>query len=175
MNTASHATLSPAAAAICCRGFTLIEALIALVVLSIGLLGLANLQAIGLRQNNTAYQRSQATLQAYDMADRMRANLTAVSGGYYNNPTGSTHPECSSAAGCTTAQMAEQDFYEWNLANARLLPDGTGVVCIDGTPNDGTPAAPACDNSGQTYAIKVWADEDRDGAADAPFVWSFQP
>jgi len=175
MNTVRHATSSRTAAALCCGGFTLIEALIALVVLSIGLLGLANLQALGLRQNNTAYQRSQATLQAYDMADRMRANLTAVRDGDYDNPTGSAHAECSSAAGCTTTQMAEQDFYEWNLANAHLLRSGTGVVCIDSTPADGTPDDPACDDSGQTYAIKVWSDEDRDGVADAPFVWSFQP
>ena len=56
------------------QGFTLVEALIALLVLSIGLLGVAALQLIALQNNNNAMFRSQATYLAYDIADRMRAN-----------------------------------------------------------------------------------------------------
>jgi len=56
------------------KGFTLIEALIAVVILAIGLLGIAGLQATNLKNNQSAYNRSQATLLAYDMADRIRAN-----------------------------------------------------------------------------------------------------
>ena len=56
------------------RGFSLIEVLIALLVLAIGLLGLAALQAQGLRFNHDAYVRTQATHIAYDIVDRMRAN-----------------------------------------------------------------------------------------------------
>ena len=55
-------------------GFTLLEVLVALVILSIGLLGLAGLQAASLRYNHSSYLRSQATLIAYDIVDRMRAN-----------------------------------------------------------------------------------------------------
>ncbi len=55
------------------EGATLIEVLIAIVVLSIGLLGLAGLQATSVQSNHSAYQRSQATLLGYDLADRMRA------------------------------------------------------------------------------------------------------
>ncbi len=57
-------------------GFTLIEVLIAMLVLAVGLLGLAGLQATSLRNNQSAYNRSQATQLAYDLADRMRANFT---------------------------------------------------------------------------------------------------
>ena len=60
------------------RGFTLLEILIAVGVLSIGLLGIAGLQALGQRSNHSAYLRSQATALAYDMIDRMRANKAGV-------------------------------------------------------------------------------------------------
>ena len=59
-------------------GFTLIEVLVALIIVSIGLLGLAGLQATSVRFNQQAYLRSQAVQQAYDMADRIRANAVAA-------------------------------------------------------------------------------------------------
>jgi len=55
-------------------GFTLLEVLVAILVLSIGLLGLAGLMASSIRNNHSAYQRTQATWLAYDMIDRMRVN-----------------------------------------------------------------------------------------------------
>ena len=56
------------------RGFTLIEVLIALVILSVGLLGLAGLQIISLKNNQSTYARGQANLMAMDVIDRIRAN-----------------------------------------------------------------------------------------------------
>ncbi len=55
------------------QGFTLIEVLVAVVVLSIGLLGLAGLQTTGLRNNQSAYYASQAAIYANDIFERMRA------------------------------------------------------------------------------------------------------
>ena len=63
------------------RGFTLLEVMIALLIFSIGLLGLAGLQAGGLRSNNQAQLRTIAVIQAYDMADRIRANPRGVADG----------------------------------------------------------------------------------------------
>lgn len=64
-------------------GFTLLEILVAILILSIGLLGLASLQASGLRSNHSGYLRSKATIFAYEMADRLRANrATAIAGNY---------------------------------------------------------------------------------------------
>jgi len=63
------------------RGFTLIEALVALIVLSIGLLGIAGMQISGLRANQSAASRTQASYLADDIADRMRANYTAARNG----------------------------------------------------------------------------------------------
>ena len=59
-------------------GFTLIEVLIAMLVLAVGLLGLAALQASSLRNAQSAYNRSLATELAYDLADRMRANIPGI-------------------------------------------------------------------------------------------------
>ena len=59
-------------------GFTLLEVMVAIVVLSLGLLGLAGLQAASLRNNQAAYYRGIATQQTYDMADRIRANLAGA-------------------------------------------------------------------------------------------------
>src|SRR4030065_2717121 len=66
------------------RGFTLLEVLVAIVVMSIGLLGLAGLMASSLKNSHSAYQRTQATWLAYDALDRMRANRqVALAGGYH--------------------------------------------------------------------------------------------
>src|SRR4030095_5211790 len=65
------------------RGTTLIETLVALLVLSIGLLGIAGMQMTSLQNNRGAHLRSQAQVLSYDIADRMRANrIAALAGGY---------------------------------------------------------------------------------------------
>lgn len=153
------------------QGFTLVEVLVAIVVLSIGLLGLAGLQATGLRNNHSAYLRTQATLQAYDIIDRMRANVLGQSA-YYSTPTGKN---CEGAsANCSPADLADYDRSQWNAANANILPSGTGVVCRDTSPDDGTSTAPACDNAADAPVVKVWWIDERDGSVQR-FVTSFRP
>jgi len=111
-------------------GFGLIEVLITLVVLSLGLLGLAGLQATSMRFNHDSQLRSMAVLQAYAMADRMRANPVALAAGQYNSVSGvPTDPNCTT---CTPAQMATRDAFEWNTSNAALLPAGQGTVTVNG-------------------------------------------
>ena len=152
-------------------GFTLIEVLIAMLVLAVGLLGLAGLQATSLRNNQSAYHRSQATQLAYDIADRMRSNKPASN---YNNQA-ATNDDCITNT-CTPSQMAGYDLKEWNDQLTLLLPSGEGVVCLDNTPVDGTSkTAHNCDGAGSTYAIKIWWDDSRSGAASQRFIVSFQP
>lgn len=142
-------------------GFTLIEVLIAVLVLSIGLLGLAALQTSGLGMNHSAYLRSQATILAADMADRMRANRDAL--GAYDNSGGTPAAvgACGVPPGCSEAQLAQNDLAEWAADIAATLPNGVGVVCPDATPNDGDAAAPACTGAGPIYAVKIWWRDDR--------------
>ncbi|HAS85444.1 MAG TPA: type IV pilus modification protein PilV [Candidatus Competibacter sp.] len=155
-------------------GFTLLEVLVALVVLSVGLLGLASLQVNGLRFNHSAYLRTQATLLAEELADRMRANQPGFAAGNYNNPANpAVVAACQTPAGCTPDQMAQTDVAQWRQSLATLLPTGQGVVCLDTVPVESpatsTPAAPSCDG-GTTYAIKIWWDDNRSGGANQRFV-----
>lgn len=175
------------------RGFSLLEVMIAVLIVSVGLLGLAGLQALALKNNTSASQRTIATQLAYDMTDRMRANFAAVLSGDYvyaiysaTNVAGQTTASCLTTAGCTSTQMAQEDIYEWNQQVCLQLPQSTActaagpwaVVCIDSTPVDGTPGAPACDGvAGAPYVVKIWWVEDRNvaGAPLKQWVTSFQP
>lgn len=106
-------------------GFTLIEVLIALIILSIGLLGLAGLQATGIRQNHSSLLRSQATILAYDIADRVRANRQdALANNVYNIALG------ASASG---SGVALADLTEWKAELAQKLPSGDGSIVRAGT------------------------------------------
>lgn len=133
------------------NGISMVEVLVAIVVLSFGLLGLAGLQADGLRSNNDAYMRSQATLLAYDMLDRMRANLQGVENGFYDDLFSTTpaDPGCISS-GCSIQEMSEHDAFEWNGNLSELLPGGQGRVIGSG--------------SGSIFTITVMWDERRTGA-----------
>lgn len=112
-------------------GFTLLEILVAIVVLSLGMLGLAGLQAATLRNNQIAYYRAIAVQQTYDMADRIRANQAGIAAGAYDNLTAVTpaDPDCVGNV-CTPANMAVADHSQWNTNNARMLPGGVGTVVV---------------------------------------------
>jgi len=120
-------------------GFTLIEILITLIIMSIGLLGMASLQMNSLRSNQGAYLRSQASMLSYDMADRMRANsVRAIAGDYNGFDTDGTVPSdpgCIDAAtGCSAAQQSNTDMFEWASrvngtgAGIALLPAAQGTI-----------------------------------------------
>lgn len=104
-------------------GFSLVEVLVALVILSIGLLGLAGLQTRGVRDNHGAYLRTQATLSAKDLVDRMRANRSAALAGAYDVDFG-----VEVAPGAT---VASQDLSQWQATLARLPGPGQGKVAVD--------------------------------------------
>lgn len=154
-------------------GITLVEVLVAVLVLSIGLLGLATLQMNSLRFATSGHHRSVATMQAYDLIDRMRANSAGVDTGAYDNPSSpSTTAACLTTSGCTATQLAHHDIADWNTHNAQLLPNGAGTVCVDSDPTDGT----ACDGTGTRYSITVsWSERERSGPATHSFFLTFEP
>jgi len=119
------------------RGFTLVEALVALVVLAIGLLGIAALYLDSLRGGRTAIYRSQAVNSAADLADRIRNNRDAVTSyGSTFTATAALVAACETTAGCTEAEQAQNDLARWKASIAQLLPAGEGqVVVTTGTPN----------------------------------------
>jgi type IV pilus assembly protein PilV len=105
------------------RGTTLIETLVALLVLSIGLLGVAALQVNALQSNQMAHVRSQASVLAYDLADRMRANRAAALAGLYNVAYGATP---------TGTNLYQLDVQNWKAALANSLPSGDGELVLVG-------------------------------------------
>ena len=147
-------------------GFTLIEVLVSLVLLSGGLLGLAALQATSLKNNQIASNRNQATQLAYDMTDRMRTNVT-VANSYITNPNAQStlNADCTSSVGCISEDMAQNDLSEWNNAIVTTLPNGAGSITIDAAT--------------QAFTITItWTeniDEDNDGTPDSvTFQTNFQ-
>jgi len=152
-----------AAVAAAPRGFTLLEVMVTIIVLALGLLGLASLQVFSLKNNHVSYYRAIASQQAYDMEDRLRANLAGVvnspgpDGTIYTtnchpaNPNNQgacyddllsagvlpADPACvNTAAGCTADNMALTDAFQWLSNTAALLPGGKGMVsCIRGPLN----------------------------------------
>ena len=173
------------------RGFTMIEVLIALLIVSLGMLGLAGLQAVSLKNSQSAYYRSAATQLAYDMSDRMRGNISGVLANSYNRTGINTDYDvavaaCTTTAGCVASDLAQNDAYEWQQLILAVLPGGEGIICVDSTPNDGTSGldhgcdglVPANPNERPLHAIKIWWLDDRSAAnasaAKSRFVFSFR-
>lgn len=133
------------------KGFTLIEVMLALVIFSIGLLGLATLQATSLQQNHSAYLRTQATYLAYDILDRMRANKNQATN--YTVGTGAfpaPSPLCISTSDvCSEGEIRNADRYFWKESLKTTLPMGDGSIATTSV-------------SGRTeITIRVFWDNDR--------------
>lgn len=105
------------------RGFTLLEVLVSMIVIALGLLGYAGLQAASMKHAHTAYQRSQATLLSHDIVERMRVNRAVAVAGSYNITIGS-------AAG--GGGVVGNDLSEWKTNIRQALPAGDGSVNVRG-------------------------------------------
>ena len=114
------------------HGFTLVEVMVAMVIFSVGLLGLAGLQSLGMTNNQTAYNRTVAMQMAYNMSDRMRANISAVNAGTYTLlATDVPAAQDCIQNTCTSDQIRQFDILEWRTTIAAELPQGLGSI----TPN----------------------------------------
>ena len=135
------------------RGFTLIEALVALLILSIGLLGVAALQLTSLRSNHSSSLRSQATLLAYDIVDRMRANQNAAKAGAY---------DIALAGSPTAGTVAGDDLVRWKQNLTNTLPVGKGAVARSGA------------GSATKFTITIQWDDSRGAEPALSFVMETQ-
>jgi type IV pilus assembly protein PilV len=106
------------------RGFSLLEVMITMLIVSFGLLGIGGIIVISLKNNQGSYARGQATLMVNDMVDRMRANrgVAEASPSPYNLALTAT------PAGAT---VAATDLAEWRAALATSIPSGTGSVVVN--------------------------------------------
>ncbi len=152
-----------------CRGMTLIEVLIASVVIAVGLLGVAALQVTALQGSSNADYRSRATELTASLSDRMRANLQGVEDNAYisdvdadcDNPPApicAVTPSATSTTGvaeCTTDEIAAFDLWEVRCRNGvqNTLPGGQMVVaCLDNDPSD----ADICSTMSPMTATITW-------------------
>jgi type IV pilus assembly protein PilV len=140
------------------QGFSLLESLIALIVLSIGLIGASAVQVSTLKFGQVSAQRSNAAAQILAISDRMRSNLAGVRDAaipYRFVQTWATIPSSipatvNCAVGCTHLQIAQRDLNEWLTELNRVLPNGRAVI----TPTNPTTVA-------QRWQITVmWEEKD---------------
>ncbi len=141
------------------RGFTLVEAMVALVVLAVGMLGIAGLYVTTLRSGGSAIYRMQAVNLAADLADRIRTNRGA--GLSYAGAAADNNCYGAASVDCAPPLMAANDLLVWQQQITGvpaqgvppILPGGVGTVLVVGA------AAPF------TYTITItWAE----AGGDAP-------
>ncbi|MFK8067524.1 MAG: type IV pilus modification protein PilV [Gammaproteobacteria bacterium] len=162
------------------RGITLLESLVALLVLSIGLLGTAHLMATGIKYSNSSFARTQATLIAENIAERMRANPNAITGMNYGGFDSNTITNCTTPpatycqqkgsttpASCTAAQLATFDTFHATCGSGGSVKGNNGVkdLLLGGR------LSVACDDSPctatSTYTIRVsWNETELVNNAD---------
>ncbi|MBI3560303.1 MAG: type IV pilus modification protein PilV [Gammaproteobacteria bacterium] len=150
------------------QGFTLLEVMIALVIFSIGLIGLAGLQSLSLQNNQVAYARTMATILAYDMADRIHNNrIGAASGSYAVTTMPASATSCITSS-CTPAVLATYDLYQWdqtvrhtqnNPAAQNELFNALGYIT----------------RNGSVYSIYIAWDEARNGTATSSGICAAPP
>lgn len=158
--------------------------MVAVVIFSIGLIGLASLMVVATRSNQSAYLRTQAGFLASNLADRMRANPAGVWDGDYDStkyPVSAGSTDCS--AGCTPKQVAVRDQVNWSRMLSVFLPGGKAEVACDasglGYTPDATQKLERPPYGGSCTMKLSWLErgvgsEDRDASLKT-FDWVFQP
>lgn len=112
------------------RGVSLIESMISLLVISVGLLGIAALQITSMKQNNSALHHSHAVWTAYNISDRIRANFSQFDS-YAGIDTNSSYTQDCTTSACTAPQLVTWDASEWSIL-LQNLPAGRGIISSPG-------------------------------------------
>ena len=138
------------------RGITLLESLVAIVVMALGILGILGVQMRTLSDTQTGVRRAQAIRLIEDMGERMKANPSALANlsSYVSNFAASpTVPSC--ASGCTAANLATYDVAVWKRTVRQSLPLGKASIFVAPGEADG--------NRRQLGVIVAWRENERDG------------
>lgn len=143
------------------RGISLVEALVALLVLALGILGLAGLQTRTLVESRTTNYRAVAVSMVEDLSERMQFNAEArltvpnpYVVGWNVQPAMPANPNCFAAA-CTTAQLAQLDLAQWKATLAALLPGGDASVFV------------SPDDANQLGVLIGWSENESEKADEA--------
>lgn len=141
-------------------GFSLVELTIAAAIFSTGLGAFSLLLLLSVQGTAESSLRTLAVQQARALSDSIMLVPGALSG-FQEPAPGST---CPTGNECAPSDMASSSFLAWHRKLARELPGGSGLVCRDGTPEDGTAANPACDGGGSLVVKVFWTEPGDDGS-----------
>lgn len=153
------------------NGVALVEVLVAILILSFGILGTVGLLINSLRLSSSSSYRTVAATQAAAMADVMRANPfalsssgnTLVSFDSVNTTQADFGATCFATAGCPRADFLNNNVWAWNQQLSKSLPQGVGTLCFTSTPGGGTPstcpALVAGDANAQFVAKVCWNEQ----------------
>lgn len=152
------------------QGFSLIEVLVATVIMAVGILGVAGLQVISLQQNRSSLIRSEALQIGNDIIDRMRANPDQTYAPVaYTDPPPAGAPDCKGNP-CTAAQMTQYDIALWKCMINPNDSDGTKyAICttLGTTLGNNSSSLPAGEGeiltAGGVQTIRVRWEDDREG------------
>lgn len=137
-----------------CCGFSLLEVLIAMTVFSLGLAGFAALLLTSIIGSTQARREGIAAMAAASLSEQIRMNPGALN--RYLNPPADISTICSGQNQCSPEQQADYDFRLWRLGLADSIRNATGLVCRDGTPQDGINGDDQCDGAGPPVIKVFW-------------------
>lgn len=106
-------------------GFSLIEVMVTMLLLSIGMLGIAGILVNSIKNNQSSYSRGQASLLAADIVDRMRANRGTA------EASPSPYELALTATPAAGGGVPGDDLRQWRAAVAAAVPSGVGAVALD--------------------------------------------
>ena len=169
------------------RGTSLIEVMMAVLVFSIGLIGLAGLMVMASRSSHAAYLRTQVTFLASNMANRMSANSRGVWEGSYNSsdyPLAVNGDHCDDGTACDFGALAAHDQKLWSSQLATFLPNPKATIQCTGLNASGvdpnlnlSKRPPYGGNCTMTirWSEQGAGDENHRGNVIQTFAWEFQP
>ena len=149
------------------RGMTMMEVLIAILILSVGLFSMLGLLMNSMKLTATSNYRAMATQHAHTMANLISSGGSAIFAYDYKTPGDATVEDKCFSSGCSQTDLVNTQVRIWLDQIATALPKGAGVVCksksLAGNPDDWK-----CDGDGTSpYVVKVCWDETRVGVGKA--------
>ncbi len=146
------------------RGFTLLEALIGFLILSIGMLGIASLQALSLKAGKTSVYGTVANMKVEELFESMRVNPTALAS--YNGTGSGVNNNCTGTILCSPAKLAENDVYWWKKDLKAGLPNATTTTSVKVTP------AVAPSKMATVTVVVSWKERNKDAAGSVKKSYS---
>jgi type IV pilus assembly protein PilV len=137
------------------NGFSLIEVMIALLVLAVGAAGTGLLLLTSVQGTVQAQERSQAALQASELAQLIHANPAVLGHLIHGNENS---PECGDEQPCPGKEWARDHLQDWQQELQQSISQARGIVCNDSSPRDGDLSDLACDGMGDAVIKIVWQE-----------------